>query len=100
MKLVIDAFGGDYSPDEIIEGAVLSIKKYDDLNIILTGDLNKIENYFSVHNLSRERIEIIDAPNVIGAEEAPTTAIKREGTSLGGAFNILKKDEEVDALIS
>lgn len=100
MKLVIDAFGGDYSPDEIIEGAVLSIKKYEDLNIILTGDLNKIENYFSVHNLSRERIEIIDAPNVIDAEEAPTTAIKREGTSLGEAFNILKKDEEVDALIS
>lgn len=100
MKIVIDAFGGDFSPDEIIEGAVLSIKKYPDLNIILTGDFKKIDDYFNKHNLNRERIEIIDAPNIINSEEAPTIAIKREGTSLGEAFNILRKDDKVDALIS
>ena len=100
MKIVIDAFGGDFSPDEIIEGAVLSIKKYPDLNIILTGDFKKIDDYFNKQNLNRERIEVIDAPNIINSEEAPTTAIKREGTSLGEAFNILKKDDKVDALIS
>lgn len=100
MKIVIDAFGGDYSPGEIIEGAVLSVKKYSDLTIILTGKLGEIDKYFTTHKLSRERIEIVDAPNVIDANEAPTTAIKREGTSLGEAFNILKNDSSVDALIS
>lgn len=100
MKIVIDAFGGDYSPDEIIEGAVLSIKKHKDLEIILTGQKDKIDNYFKNKHLSYEKINVLDAPYVIDYDEAPTSAIKKEGTSLGEAFNILKNDNTVEALIS
>lgn len=100
MKIVIDAFGGDYSPSEIIEGAVLSIKKHPEAEIILVGDEQKIDNYFAEKKLSKERIEIFHAPDVISNEESPTVAIKRPGTSLGEAFNILKNNADVVALIS
>lgn len=100
MKIVIDAFGGDYSPSEIIEGAVLSIKKHPEAEIILVGDEQKIDNYFAEKKLSKERIEVFHAPDVISNEESPTVAIKRPGTSLGEAFNILKNNADVVALIS
>ena len=100
MKIVIDAFGGDKAPFEIIEGAVLATQKHKSLEIILTGDENIINSYFSEHNLSKDRISIINAPNVIANDEVPTLAIKKEGTSLGEAFNVLKTDDSVSALIS
>ena len=100
MKIVIDAFGGDYSPSEIIEGAVLSVKKHPETEIILVGDEQKINDYFAEKKLSKERIEIFHAPDVISNEESPTAAIKRPGTSLGEAFNILKSNANVVALIS
>ena len=43
MKIVIDAFGGDNAPKEIIEGAVLALEKHKNLEIILCGDENKIK---------------------------------------------------------
>ena len=100
MKIVLDAFGGDYAPSEIIEGAVLSLKKHLDLEIILTGDENVINEYFKSHSLSKERITIVNAPSVITNDESPTLAIRREGTSLGEAFNLLKTNEDIKALIS
>ena len=38
MKIVIDAFGGDYSPSEIVKGAVTAVNLIDEVEIILTGD--------------------------------------------------------------
>ena len=39
MKIVIDAFGGDYSPEEIVKGAVTAANLIDEVDLILTGDL-------------------------------------------------------------
>ena len=38
MKIVVDAFGGDNAPKEIVEGAVLALEKHPDLQLILCGD--------------------------------------------------------------
>ena len=37
MKIVVDAFGGDNSPLGVIEGCVLAIKEYSDVEICLSG---------------------------------------------------------------
>ena len=42
MKVVIDAFGGDNAPLEIIEGAILALNKHKDLEIILCGNKKNI----------------------------------------------------------
>ena len=42
MKIVIDAFGGDNAPIEIIEGVLLGLKKHEDLEIVLGGQEAKI----------------------------------------------------------
>ena len=98
MKIVIDAFGGDNSPGEIVEGAVLAIQKHKNLQIILTGDEEKIKN---VLNGRTERIEISHAPDVISNDDVPTEAIRRKKeSSLVRAFDLLKENDDIVALVS
>lgn len=98
MKIVIDAFGGDNAPKEIVEGAVLAINKYSNLNIVLCGDEEKIRQILNGRN---ERIEICHAPLVISNDDVPTEAIRgKKESSLVKAFDILKEREDVISLIS
>lgn len=98
MKIVIDAFGGDNAPKEIVEGAILAINKYSNLNIILCGDEKKIRE---ILNGRDERIEICHAPLVISNDDVPTEAIRgKKESSLVKAFDILKEREDVISLIS
>lgn len=98
MKIVIDAFGGDNAPKEIVEGAILAINKYSNLNIILCGDEKKIRE---ILNGRDERIEICHAPLVISNDDVPTKAIRgKKESSLVKAFDILKEREDVISLIS
>ena len=38
MKIIVDAFGGDNAPLEIIKGCAMAVEKFDDVEIILAGD--------------------------------------------------------------
>lgn len=98
MKVVVDAFGGDNAPLEIVEGAVLAVDKNKDLTVVLTGDKAKIENILKGRT---ERIEIVHAPDVITNDDVPTMAIRqKKESSLVKAFDLLKEDESVIGLVS
>ena len=58
MKIIVDAFGGDNAPLEIIKGCAQAISEFDDLSIILTGDEGKILKVTGENNVSLDRIEI------------------------------------------
>ena len=98
MKIVLDAFGGDNAPVEIIEGTLLALEKNKDLTVVLTGDEDKIK---AVLNGRKDRIEIIDAKEVISNDDSPTLAIRqKKNSSLVRAFDLLKEDESIVGLIS
>ena len=101
MKFVIDAFGGDYSPDEIVKGAVTAVNLIDELEIVLTGDQEKIKAVLAEIGYSGDKIEIVHAPEVISCNETPTMAIRRkQDSSLVKALTILKERDDVVAMIS
>lgn len=98
MKVVVDAFGGDNAPLEIVEGAVLAVQKNKDLEVILTGKKEEIEK---ILNGRKERIEIVDADEVITNNDKPTEAIRHKtNSSLVKAYDILKEKEDVVGLVS
>ena len=98
MKVVIDAFGGDNAPLEVVEGAVLAVKRNKDLTVVLTGDENKIKK---ILNGRTERIEIVHAPDVVTNDDVPTLAIRqKKESSLVKAFDLLKENEEIVGLVS
>ena len=96
MKIVIDGFGGDHSPEEIVKGAIAAVDLYADVEIILTGDKEKLEALLVEYGYTGDRIEIVHAPGVISCDESPTMAIRRKtDSSLVAALNILKEREDV-----
>ncbi len=98
MKIVVDAFGGDYSPTEVIEGAILALEENKNLTVVLTGDEDKIKEVLANRT---ERIEIVDAKDVITNDDTPTLAIRqKKDSSLVRAFDLLKEDENVVGLVS
>lgn len=101
MKFILDAFGGDNCPQAIIDGIVLAQKDYPDVEFILTGDKNIIENYIAEKKYFINNLQIVDAPEVITCNDVPTTAIRsKKNSSLVVALDMLKKDDTIDALIS
>lgn len=101
MKVVIDAFGGDNAPYEIVKGSVDALNKNKDLEVVLCGDKKKIENVFKDFEFDSKRVEIIHAPDVIENNEIPTKAIKEKtNSSLAVAFDNLRKNEDIIGLVS
>ena len=78
MKVVVDAFGGDNAPLEVVEGAVMAVKQNKDLTVVLTGDETKIREILKDRT---ERIEIVDAKDVITNDDVPTLAIRQKKDS-------------------
>ncbi|MDD4110344.1 MAG: phosphate acyltransferase PlsX [Clostridia bacterium] len=101
MKIVVDAMGGDNAPYEVVKGVVDGLKKYDNLNVILCGDKEKVEKFLSEFEYDKDRIEVVHAPEIIGNNESPTKAIREKtNSSLVVAFDVLKKDEDVIGMVS
>lgn len=101
MKIIVDAFGGDYAPLQIIEGARLALKEDKDLEVTLVGDEDKIREIFKTQNINQSRLSILDAKDVITNDDAPTAAIKqKKDSSLVKALELLVSDEKAGGFVS
>ena len=97
MKVVVDAFGGDNSPQAVVDGVLAALKKRADLFVVLVGDKTKLETLVG----ENDRIEIVDAPDVITNDDQPTLAIRqKKDSSLVRAFDVLKEQDDVIGLVS
>lgn len=101
IKLVIDCFGGDHSPDANIDGSLSALAKNPDLQLILTGDENVLRAKLEGRNYDKSRLEIVHAPEVIGCDEKPTDVIrlKRE-SSMIKAIRLLRDEDDIAGMVS
>ena len=101
ITIAIDAMGGDNSPNKIIEGLSLFLKKNiqnDDFLINLHGDKKKIEIELNKFSISNKRIKIIHSSTEVSDDETPLTAVKNsKNTSM---WNCINSQLEGDADIS
>lgn len=83
-RIALDAMGGDFAPQAPIEGALMALKELDGAHTVqLVGDASVIEAELAKHDSTyRERIEVIDAPDVVEMSEKPTAAIKKTRSSM------------------
>ena len=101
MKIIIDAFGGDHSPEEIVKGAITSANLLDDVTVVLTGAADKINAVLMEYGYVGNKIEVVDAPEVITNDESPTAAIRqKKNSSLVVGLDMLKSDPEAVGFIS
>ncbi len=91
MKIIIDAFGGDNAPLEIIKGSALSVKELG-AEIILTGSEATIRQVALENNISLDNIEIVDCDQVITMEDDPLAIRKdKKNSSMAVGFKLLNE---------
>lgn len=99
MKIIIDAMGGDNAPHAPVEAAARAAGELN-VNIVLVGKENVIENELKKYSYPRERIEIVNAGEVITNHEEPAKAVRlKKNSSIVVAANLLKEGQG-DALLS
>ena len=91
INVAVDAMGGDNAPKEIIKGAVEALSD-ERLHVFLVGRESEIKSELSAYQYASERISIINATDVIGFDEAPTSAIrKKKDSSIVKGLDLLKE---------
>ena len=101
VKIIVDCFGGDKSPDANLDGALAALSSIPDLQLILTGDSTVIEGRLPGRDYDASRIEVVHAPQVIGCEEKPTDVIrlKRDSSMMKGIM-MLRDQDDIAAMVS
>jgi len=99
MKIIVDAFGGDHAPLEIIKGCRRAADKLG-VDIVLAGSEEKINASAKEHKLNLAGMEILDAPGVFPMDGDPV-AIMKEGRDSSMAVGLRAlADKQADAFVS
>ena len=78
MKIIVDAFGGDNAPLEILKGCAAAVAKYD-INILLVGSKSTIERVANENNIILYHMEIVDEQSKVDEDKIEDNAIENEG---------------------
>lgn len=101
IRIALDAMGGDNAPRVEVEGAVLALREIPDIRLQLVGRRADIEAALAAHpDADRSRLEVVDAPDVIGMGEKPLAALKSKPNSSIMVGLGLQKKSLSDAFIS
>ncbi|MFH1191287.1 MAG: phosphate acyltransferase PlsX [Candidatus Omnitrophota bacterium] len=99
MKIVVDAYGGDYAPDVVIEGSLAAVKEYG-VEVILVGDKPKIEQLLKKAKYTGSNISIEHASEVIQMCESAANSVRRKrNSSIVIGLNLVKEGK-ADAFFS
>ena len=101
MKIILDAFGGDNAPGEIVKGGWRAAKENSGIELILCGDERKINQVLEQEKLERlSNVSIHHAGEVILGSDDPVGAIRqKKDSSMVVGLNLLK-DGQGDAFVS
>lgn len=99
-RVAVDAMGGDNAPTELVKGAVEAVNESKKIKVYLTGKEDIIKEELSKYTYDTDRIEIVNATEVIETAEPPVMAIrKKKDSSIVVGMNLVK-DGTCDAFVS
>ncbi|OPX43201.1 phosphate acyltransferase [Ruminiclostridium hungatei] len=100
INVIVDAMGGDNAPDAIIDGCIEALQKQDDFMVTLVGISEIIKEKLSKKVYDKDRIEIVNATEIITGEDTPTKAIRNKKDSSMVVGLKLLKEKKGDAFLS
>jgi phosphate:acyl-[acyl carrier protein] acyltransferase len=100
LRILVDAMGGDYAPDEVVKGCLEALREDKTVEIELIGDRKKIEKCLKNCSYDSSRLFITDAGEEITNNDKPTEAIKKKQNSSIVIGLKKMKNNEGDAFIS
>jgi len=98
IKVAIDAMGGDFGPEPIIEGVIAALdEKPNTFRPILVGDKDELLLHIPEFYLSK--VEFVSSNDVISMSDSATNALKRKDSSIYHAVELVR-NKEADAVVS
>ena len=101
MKIGFDILGGDFAPDNCLQGVVLAAKELPKgAKLVLIGDSELAKSYFSQNGVDPAQFEYVHTTEVIDMGESPTKAFSQKpNSSIFLGFKLLK-EKKIDAFAS
>jgi len=96
IRIAIDAMGGDFGPEPVIEGAIEALKERSYVPV-LVGDKAEILSLLPPNYVNR--VEIVEAYDVISMGDQATNALRRKESSIYKAVDLVR-NKEADAVVS
>ena len=100
VRVAVDAMGGDDAPFINVKGSVDALKESDALKIFLVGKEDVVKAELSKYEYDHDRIEVVNATEVIEMAEPPVMAIrkKKDSSIVKGMYMV--NHGEADAFVS
>lgn len=76
IKIAVDAMGGDDAPGVVVEGAISAAKSDADIEVMLFGPIEQLRPL--IPDDCPDSVTLVDAPDVIGMAESPSTALRKK----------------------
>ncbi len=99
-RIVVDAMGGDFAPQNIVLGAVQALSENGNIELFLVGRKDEIKKVLSSNRLSFNEDNIINADQLIEMGENPVAALRLKPNSSIVVGAGLVKDKKADAFVS
>ena len=101
IRVALDAMGSDQAPRTEVEGVALALRELPPgFRVQLVGRPDVLEPELLRHDLDRSRLDIVEAPDVIGMAEKPLQAVRRKPKSSLVVGTGLVAQGKSDAFIS
>lgn len=90
MKIVVDAMGGDYAPQVVVEGAIAAVKEYE-IDVVLVGDELKLSSLLEKSGYRGKNISLYPSSEVIEMSEPAAASVRRKrNSSIVVGLNLVK----------
>ena len=100
MKIVLDVMGADKPAEELIRGAVLAKKEYEEADIVLVGNERVIREALAAQEIPSGTFEIVHSDDVITMEDSPMSIFQTHKDSSMAKTLRLVADGEGDVAVS
>jgi len=93
MKIIVDGMGGDKGCQEVVKGCVDATKELG-VDILIVGQEGKLREELAKYEYPHEKIELLNAEEIISNDEEPALAIRRKkNSSIVVGLNALSQDK-------
>lgn len=94
VNVAVDAMGGDNAPVETVKGAIDAVNESLEVKVFLVGQEEVIKEELAKYTYPEERVEIVNATQIIETAEPPVMAIKtKKDSSIVVGMNMVKNGE-------
>lgn len=100
MKVIVDAFGGDKAPLEVIKGCLLYREENSGVEVALVGDPERIRACAEENELDIKGLEIFPAEDVMAMDEDPGEIMKSKKNSSMAVGLRLVSEGKGDAFVT